>query len=125
MAPDVVYMQFVRDQQIGSTPTGRVLRDSWNAFYYSWSPPIAYAIAGSETLRGTFRVLLVPLVAIIHVAGATFTALSWAGDFASIVAFALAAILSVAAYIVGPSLALHTVLKWTRTKAQGGRPYLD
>ena len=117
MAPEVIYMRYVRDQQIGSTPTGRILRAGWNAFYYLWSPPIAYAIKDSELLRGVFRVLLVPLVGITHVAGTTFTALSYAGDIASVIAFAIAAALSVGVYIVVPVFTFRTVLNSRRRRA--------
>lgn len=117
MAPEVIYMRYVRDQQIGSTPTGRILRDSWNAFYYLWAPSIAYVIADSELLREAFRVLLTPVVAAVRVAGATFTALSWAGDIASLLAFAAAATLSTTTYIIAPVFTLRALLKRRRRKA--------
>ena len=116
MAAEVVYMRYVRDQQMGSTPTGRILRDGWNAFYYLWSPTLARAIASSELLRGLFRVLFAPLLGTVYLAGATFTAISWAGDIASIAAFAVAATLSTATYIIAPVLALRAAVKWRRRK---------
>jgi len=84
VAPDVVYMRHVRDDMIGSSPTGRILRDAWNTFYYSWSPPIAGVIALSSILQAVFRTLLLPLVGIIHITAFVFTALG-SGDSASIV----------------------------------------
>ncbi|MHA2066598.1 MAG: DUF2341 domain-containing protein, partial [Candidatus Thorarchaeota archaeon] len=63
MAPEVVYMRNVRDNMIGSTPIGNILVSGFNTFYYSWSPPVAQWIAGSEGLRTTFRVLLLPISA--------------------------------------------------------------
>ena len=115
-APEVLYMRHVRDQQIGSTSTGGILRDGWNTFYYTWSPPIARAIADNEPLRRVFRGLFTPLLGIVYLAGATFTALSWAGDIASIVAFLVAATLSVAVYMIMPALAIGTALKRRRRK---------
>jgi len=64
-----------------------------------------------------FRVLLTPLVGIVHVAGVAFMTLGWAEDIASIVAFALSAMLSIAAYIIVPVLTVRTVLKRRRRKA--------
>jgi len=116
MAVEVVYMRHVRDAQIGSTSTGRILRNGWNTFYYAWSPPLAHAIADNEVLRGVSRGLFTPLLGIIYVAGATFTALSWAGDIASIAAFAVAATLSTTTYIIAPVLALRAAVKWRRRK---------
>ena len=115
MAPDVVYMRYVRDNLIGSTPTGKILRDAFNAFYYSWSPPLAQAIAGNAGLQAIFRVLLLPLVGIIHVTAFVFTGLG-SGDFASIVAFTVAAALSVTTYIAAPTLTVWEVHKTNRRK---------
>ena len=98
---------------IGSTPTGKVLVNAWNGFYYLWSPPTAAAIAGSEVLRGVFRVLLLPLVAIIHATAWVFTSLG-AGDFASIVAFSVAALLSVLAYVIAPAFLLRPIASRAR-----------
>jgi hypothetical protein len=103
-------MRQVRDQMIGSTPTGKMLVDAWNSFYYLWSPAVAAVIAGNELLRAAFRVLLLPLVAIIHVTGWAFAALG-GGDFAAIMAFTLAAFLSTAAYVLLPALTVRTVWK--------------
>ena len=103
MAPDVVYMRYVRDGLIGSTVIGRSIVQDWNAFYYSWSPPIAQAISTSPTLQALFRILLQPLLVIIRMAAATFTALVWAPDFASIASFTVAAIISTLDYIVTPA----------------------
>lgn len=114
MAPEVVYMRQVRDQMIGSTSSGRMLVNGWNAFYYTWSPPIASAIRSSETLRTIFRGVLLPLQGIIHVTDAAYTALSWAGDAASITAFATAAVLSTLIYIVGPTLLIKEAVRGLR-----------
>ena len=104
MAPEVVYMRYVRDRMIGSTSTGKMLRDAFNTFYYSWSPPLAQAIAGNAGLQALFRILLLPLVGIIHATAWVFITLG-AGDLASITAFTVAATLSVTTYIALPALA--------------------
>ncbi len=113
---EVAYMRYVRDHQIGSTPTGRVVVDWWNSFYYLWSPPIAQAIAPNPTLQAIFRVLLLPLVGTIHVTDAVFTALG-GGDLASVAAFAVAAVMSTAIYILPPALAVGTAWRcWKRRR---------
>lgn len=107
MAPEVAYMRYVRDSLIGSTPTGKALVAAFNAFYYSWSPAVANAIAGSEPLRAFFRVILLPLVAIVHVAALMFTAIANATggrDLASFVAFLASAIMTIVVYIILPAL---------------------
>lgn len=108
MAPEVVYMRFVRDELIGSTPTGRVLVGAFNVFYYSWSPVFAREIAASQVLRAIFRVLLLPLVWIVHATALVFTTLAGMTgntDLASVLAFLLAALMAVTVYIALPTLA--------------------
>jgi hypothetical protein len=115
MAPEVAYMRYVRDNLIGSTATGKTLRDAFNAFYYSWSPPVAAAVAQSSDLQALFRILLLPIVAIVHATAWIFTTLGSA-DFASVVAFAVAAVLSVGTYIVLPVLTIRGVWKRLRRR---------
>jgi hypothetical protein len=119
MAPEVVYMRNVRDGMIGSTPTGRVLRDAFNTWYYSWSPLVASWISTSGTLRAVFRELLVPIVASVHVAGYVFEGLG-GGDFASVIAFSAAAALTIGAYVMLSALPLSCVFWFLRRRISKG-----
>jgi len=105
MAPEVVYMRYVRDKLIGSTTTGKILRDGFNNFYYSWSPALAGAITGSEALRVLFRILMLPLVGIVDLAAISFESLG-GSDLASVIAFVIAALLAISVYVVLPLLLL-------------------
>lgn len=123
MAPDVVYMRFVRDRLIGSTHVGGTLVRAFNVFYYSWSPPIAQAIASSWLLRVLFRILLHPLVWIVHATALLFIAIvgvAESADVASIVAFAFAASASVAVYVAVPLLLSMKLMQAIR-KTRGRR----
>ena len=111
MAPEVIYMRYVRDGLIGSTPIGHPIVQAWNAFYYSWSPPVAAAIAESSLLQAIFRILLLPLVAIVHITAWVFASLG-SEDFASAIAFAVAAVLSTCTYIVLPAVGIEQT--WRR-----------
>jgi hypothetical protein len=111
MAPEVVYMRTVRDGMIGSTPMGRVLRDAFDLWYYSWAPPVAEWISGSESLRAVFRVLLVPIVLIVHVTAFIFSGLG-RGDLGAVVSFFVAAILSIGTYILIPAVLLIRGFRW-------------
>jgi hypothetical protein len=105
LAPEVVYMRYVRDQLIGSTPTGRTLVDAFNIFYYAWSPPVAGAIAGNGLLRAVFRIILLPLIGIVHVSAMVFrttTIMTGQTDWASVFAFAGAAVMTISVYIALP-----------------------
>ena len=115
MAPEVVYMRYVRDNLIGSTPTGKTLRDAFNAFYYSWSPPVAATIAQSSDLQALFRILLLPIVAIVHATAWVFTTFGNT-NFASVIAFGVAAVLCVGTYIALPVFAIRGAWKCIRLR---------
>jgi hypothetical protein len=107
LAPEVVYMRYVRDNMIGSTDTGNILVSGWNNFYYSWSPYVANMISHSETLQSTFRILLLPLVAIIHSTAYVYSGIAPLSlTSASIIAFIFAAVSSTVIYFVIPVIAL-------------------
>jgi hypothetical protein len=125
MAPQVAYMRYVRDNLIGSTPTGRILRDSFNAFYYSWSPPIATAVAASPLLQAIFQFLLQPLVWIVHIAAYVFAAIvasTGNADAASVVAFTAAAAMTLGAYVIPPAVAAQFIVKHARILNGRSRP---
>lgn len=110
MAPEVVYMRYVRDRVVGSTPVGKVLRDGFNIWYYSWSPPIAVFISDKPWLRAIFRILLVPVSASVRAADLTFNAIG-GGNFGSVIAFLFAATISILAYVALPILAIRLAWK--------------
>jgi hypothetical protein len=126
MAPEVVYMRYVRDDLVGSTATGKMLVAGFNGFYYSWSPMVAERIAGSDRLRAVFRILLLPLVMIVHVTALVFgatTSIAGTADVASVVAFLAAATMTMTVYVVLPVVGgvklMHTMRAarvWRRTR---------
>ncbi|WP_455368618.1 CFI-box-CTERM domain-containing protein [[Eubacterium] cellulosolvens] len=107
LAPEVYYMRYVRDNMIGSTDTGKILVSGWNTFYYSWSPYVSNIISHSETLQYTFRILLLPLVAIIHSTANIYSGIAPLSlTSASIIAFIFAAVSSTVIYFVIPLITL-------------------
>jgi hypothetical protein len=105
LAPDVAYMRYVRDDLIGSSILGRTLVVVFNEFYYSWSPAVAEWIAGSTLLMAVFRLLLLPLVGIVHVTALVFAATAHATgqtDAASLFGFLAAAIMTITVYVLLP-----------------------
>jgi hypothetical protein len=108
MAPEVVYMRHVRDSLIGSTEIGGRLVKAWNAFYYSWSPTVANFAAKSEALKALLRVLLLPLVGIIHLTATVFWLMKpISPSLASVLAFMVAAILCIVVYVLIPMCVLR------------------
>jgi hypothetical protein len=122
MAPEVAYMRYVRDRLIGSTHLGRTLVDAFNAFYYSWSPPVARTVGSSSFLQAVFRILLLPVVLAVHAAALSFAAISGmtgSADAASVVAFVLAASFCLIAYVALPvALSLKFVKAMRRSRRE-------
>lgn len=122
LAGEVVFMRSVRDDLIGSSPAGSALVKWWNSFYYSWSPPVASAIAGSDQLKTLFSVLLSPLLWSMYVVAEVYESVAWLSpDLAAIASFMLAAALSISIYILLPAVAiryavLHVWRKCNREK---------
>jgi hypothetical protein len=115
LASEVVFMRSVRDDLIGSTPTGSVLVNAWNSFYYSWSPPVASAIAGSGGLKTLFSALLSPLLGSMYIVAGVYNSLAWLSpDLAAVVSFMVAAALSISIYILLPALAIRYGVKFVR-----------
>jgi len=113
VAYEVKYMRYVRDELVGSSRTGRLLVAGWNAFYYAWSPAVAQAVSGSQVIRAIFRILLLPLVGIVHVAALTYWVvfnITGASDLASLAAFVEPAFLSISMYAALPVLAVEWLL---------------
>jgi len=109
VALEVQHMRYVRDKLIGSTRIGRILVEDFNAFYYLWSPSVARVIIDSEFMRAIFRILLLPLIGIVHFTGLTFTSIASItgnSELASVTSFSLAALASVAVYVGLPVVAV-------------------
>jgi hypothetical protein len=101
---------------IGNSIVGSILVKGWNSFYYSWSPPVANAISGSPALKGTFSVLLAPLLGLMHIVAADYNSLSWISpDLAAIHAFTIAALLSIIIYILLPASMLWFIARKIKT----------
>ncbi len=117
LAPQVVFMRSVRDDMIGQSATGKILVKGWNTFYYSWSPPVAQAISGSQPLRNIFSVALSPLLGSMYIVAVDYCSLSWLSpDLAAIHAFLLAALISIGIYFVLPGAVLWFGIKKIRRR---------
>jgi hypothetical protein len=110
LAPEVAYMRHVRDNMIGSNIVGKTLVSGWDAFYYSWSPTVAVEVSRNAVFQSVCRVLLIPLIVIVHVTAYIYTAVAVVNlSLSSILAFFYAAASSIAVYIASPLLMLRTL----------------
>ncbi len=120
LSQEVAFTRHVRDDLVGSNNVGQAVVKGWNAFYYSWSPPVAYVTASSSQLRAVATVLLTPLLGIVRVVELQYNLLATANsELASMLSFATAAILSTAIYIAIPIWLVYSLLKpksWLKQK---------
>ena len=101
--PEIDYMRHVRDDMIGSNEIGEKIVLGWNTFYYSWSPELARLIAGSIHMKTIFRILLIPLITIIHSTSIIYSVIvSYNNGLASLFSFVFASVLTSIVYLVLP-----------------------
>jgi hypothetical protein len=99
LAPEVQFLRVFRNQFVESTFAGSAFMKAFNAFYYSFSPAAAGVVAENPLLLQRVRLLLYPLMAVLHVASAIFHALIFAPELATIVSGTVASALVGVAYL--------------------------
>jgi len=72
LAGPVQFLRDFRDHDVDSTRLGHAFLTAFNAWYYSWAPPVAQTIASNEQLKSSIRVLIAPLIAPLLVAHGVF-----------------------------------------------------
>lgn len=93
--PEVSLLRAFRDNIVLSTFAGSSFMQTFNAWYYSFSPYVANFIASEPTIKIITRIMLYPLLAILRVAVAMQTFLSFNQEL-SIIVSGLAA-----SYLIG------------------------
>jgi len=74
LSPEVQFLRGFRDQDVLNTFAGSRFMTVFNQFYYSFSPTVAQSIAENEILRAATKLLLYPLIGILHLAAMTYDA---------------------------------------------------
>jgi len=118
LSPQVQLLRNFRENIALKTFAGSSFMTAFNAWYYSWSPPVATAIAPDNAARATMRVVLQPILNILQIATVTFTSLSFNGEFAIIMAGFVAASLIGLVYLMPiTTVALVAINKLSRYKS--------
>jgi len=74
LSPEVQFLREFRDRDVLTTFAGSQFMTAFNQFYYSFSPSVAQSIAENEILRAVTKLLLYPLIVILHLAATTYDA---------------------------------------------------
>ena len=111
MSPEVQFLRGFRDRQVLSTFAGSEFMKAFNAWYYSFSPSVASFIANNPTVRGTMKILLYPLVGILHLSATAYAVFSFNPELAVCIAGLLASGLIGIVYFSPFALAVLTTLR--------------
>jgi len=72
--PEVQLLRSFRDHLVLSTNAGSAFMNAFNLWYYSFSPQVADFIVVHDAVRSPLRVVLYPLLGILELSSATFSA---------------------------------------------------
>jgi hypothetical protein len=106
-----VFLREFRDETVLNTFAGRGFMTVFNAWYYSFSPEVASVIATNNILRGIMKILLYPLIGILHITATTYSLFSLYQEFAIIISGLVASSLIGVIYIAPLALVIHAIKK--------------
>jgi MG2 domain-containing protein len=107
LAPQVQFLRNFRDQHILATVSGSNFMNVFNSWYYSFSPAVADYERGQPWLQQAVRITIVPLLAILQVAQASYSVIP--GEYGSLVAGLVASSLIGAVYASPVALSIKQV----------------
>jgi hypothetical protein len=106
VTPEVQFLRNFRDRLVLSTRAGSAFMNAFNLWYYSFSPQVADFIASHDQTRSPIRVVLYPLIDILELSSATYSALAFSPEFAIVMAGILASSLIGLTYLTPLALLL-------------------
>jgi M6 family metalloprotease-like protein len=115
VTPEVQFLRNFRDRLVLSTRAGSAFMTAFNMWYYSFSPQVADLIASHDPARGPIRVALYPLIGILQLSSATYSALTFSPEFAVVVAGIVASALIGIVYL-SPAMFVITRLAARKKK---------
>ena len=107
LSPEVQFLRGFRDNYVLKTYAGKNFMTIFNAWYYSFSPEVASTIATNNALRGIMKILLYPLIGLLHISASTYSLLSFHHEFAIIASGLVASLLIGIIYIMPLALMIY------------------
>ena len=117
LSPQVQFLREFRDRLVLKTFAGANFMTAFNTWYYSFSPTIAPIIASNDALRTFMKILLYPLINILHLSSAIYFLLSFSPEFAIVTAGLVASSLIGLVYFLPLPLIICLTKKVTIPKA--------
>lgn len=116
LSPEVQFLRAFRDNTVLNTFAGKNFMAVFNAWYYSFSPAIASTISSNEALRGVMKVVLYPLMGILHLSSAAFSLFSFSPELGVMIAGLIATSLIGLAYIMPWTLLFSLLMEFKPSK---------
>ena len=93
LSPEVKFLRDFRDDKVLKTFAGSCFMTVFNAWYYSFSPRLASEIATNIALRSFMKIMLYPLIGLLHLASTTYSFFGFYPEFAVVVSGLIASCL--------------------------------
>lgn len=117
VSPAVQFLRDFRDRLVLSTKAGSAFMTVFNAWYYSFSPPVAEFIAYNDLLRAAVRIILYPLLGVLDISTLAYSIFSYSPEFAVSVAGLVASSMVGLVYLITPTLiVVKTIVKRRRIR---------
>ncbi|MEM2960728.1 MAG: CFI-box-CTERM domain-containing protein, partial [Candidatus Bathyarchaeia archaeon] len=115
LAPEVNFLREFRNNMILKTYAGSRFYVAFDAFYYSWSTPVATFIQGNEGIKLFTKILIYPLIGSLQLTA--YMVMSWftlAPEVAAVIAGFIASSLISLIYFFIPVLGIRHVFRKLR-----------
>jgi len=117
LSPEVQFLREFRDRDVLATFAGSQFMTVFNQFYYSFSPSVALSISENEILRAVTKILLYPLIGILHLAAMTYDAFPFSSELGVLVSGLVASCLIGFVYLSPIAFCSWVILKRYRRLA--------
>ena len=116
LAPEVQFLRGFRDNIVLSTFAGSQFMRVFNAWYYSFSPSVAFFIAQQPVATTIMRGVLYPLIGILHLSSMIYSVFSFSPEVGVVVAGLVASSLIGVVYFTLPATVLLSIIKRLKKK---------
>ncbi|MGQ9639263.1 MAG: COG1470 family protein [Candidatus Bathyarchaeia archaeon] len=106
VSPQVQFLRSFRDRHVLSTFAGREFMEAFNLWYYSFSPQIASWLSENPPAKESMKVMLIPLLGILHLSERIYGTFTFAPEPAIIMAGVVASFLIGLTYLWVPGFIL-------------------
>lgn len=111
LAPQVQALRTFRNQYVLATRGGLAFINTFNAWYYAWSPTVAEAERNSPVLKAVVKWSIYPLLAELEVAKKIYQILAFNPEIAILAAGLVASMLIALTYLAPPALLALALLR--------------